>query len=432
MEKHCPDHGFFRVYLSSDAGGYREHFRYHAPGSIPLSFGTDVRKGCPNECGLCPNHEQHVCTPVIEITGRCDLDCPVCLVNKDAVEEISVPELEAILDRLIESEDRIDVLNLSGGEPTMHPEFERIVETCLGRDEIVRVSVSTNGVQLARNHRLARFLAERGVVVSLQYDGSDDDVYRHLRGKPLDKVKRAVLEQGFELDAPMSLIMTMVRGRNESQLAHVLDLLFSHENLLSLMIQPAAFAGRARSFPNRAERRVTIPDVIGMMEAASPRQVDLRADDFSPLPCSHPACFSLAFFLKTGEGRYQSIKRLLDIDRYLDLIRNRALFGLDEESLEKVNEAVYALWSGPAGNDPDSERAIRAVRRILLEIGDCPCRFGGSRAMQVAERSMKSIFLHQFMDAETFDLARLRKCCTVYPQRDGRFLPVCARNVLRS
>jgi uncharacterized radical SAM superfamily Fe-S cluster-containing enzyme len=50
------------------------------------------------------------------------------------------------------------------------------------------------------------------------------------------------------------------------------------------------------------------------------------------------------------------------------------------------------------------------------------------RALAIAERSVKSIFIHQFMDPDTFDLARARKCCQVYPQRDGRMIPVCVRN----
>jgi hypothetical protein len=153
-------------------------------------------------------------------------------------------------------------------------------------------------------------------------------------------------------------------------------------------------------------------------------------EDFSPLPCSHPACFSLAFYLKVEKGGFRSVKQLLDLERYLDLIQNRALFGTDEESFQAVTDAVYALWSGPAAMSPDSKKTLAAIRRLLSDITSCGCYQPG-QAWAAAERSVKSIFIHQFMDRHTFDLSRARKCCQVYPQPDGQLMPACVFNCLK-
>jgi 7,8-dihydro-6-hydroxymethylpterin dimethyltransferase len=153
-------------------------------------------------------------------------------------------------------------------------------------------------------------------------------------------------------------------------------------------------------------------------------------EDFSPLPCSHPACFSLAFYLRVDDRRFASIKQMIQVEHYLDLIRNRALFGTDEESFHQVTDAVYALWSGPAALSPDSKKALTAVKRLIERV-TAGGGYQAGQAWTAAERSVKSIFIHQFMDRHTFDLARARKCCQVYPQPDGRLMPACVFNCLK-
>jgi hypothetical protein len=262
------------------------------------------------------------------------------------------------------------------------------------------------------------------VVVSLQFDGLDDDVYRALRGAPFLSKKLRLLDKLGELDAPTSLTCTVAAGVNEDGLGEVLGLLFGRGNVLSVMFQPAAYTGRASSLAAPV-RRVTIPDVLRALDGAWGGKV--RAEDFSPLPCSHPACFALAFYLRAEGGEFLPIKKLVPVDRYTCMIQNRGVFGTDEESFRHAQNAVYDLWSGPSALAPDSQKALRAVRSLLEAITS-----GGgyepARALAAAERSVKSVFVHQFMDRGTFDLARARKCCTVYPDTRGRFVPACVRN----
>ena len=173
---------------------------------------------------------------------------------------------------------------------------------------------------------------------------------------------------------------------------------------------------------------LTIPDILRLIDGACGGRV--HASDFSPLPCSHPACFSLAFYLRTEEDDFVPVRGLVDTDTYLDMVQNRALVGTDAEGFEAIQRALYALWSGPSGLAPDSRKAMAAIRRLLDRInaagGYCP-----HKVAAIAERSIKSIFIHHFMDRGNFDLARARKCCQVYPLADGRMMPACVYNCLK-
>jgi uncharacterized radical SAM superfamily Fe-S cluster-containing enzyme len=333
-----------------------------------------------------------------------------------------------MLHKVIQAEGQIDILNLSGGEPTLNPNFYDIIEECICRKEILRVSVSTNGLALASNPDLLKFLVKRRVIISLQFDGLNDNIYVAMRGRPMLREKMQIIEACAELDASMSLTVTVVRGVNDMFLGDITQLFFKYPNILSLMFQPAAYAGSASRL-GRPANAITLPDIIAGLNGAEHNNIS--SEDFSPLPCSHPACFSLAFYLKVGADQFQSIKQMVDADRYLSLIQNRAIFGTDAENLAQIQSAVYDLWSGPAGLSPDSQRAMKAVKNLLSSI-TAHGRFLPQAAFQVAERSIKSIFIHQFMDADTFDLSRARKCCQVYPQPDGRMIPACVRNCLHS
>jgi uncharacterized radical SAM superfamily Fe-S cluster-containing enzyme len=428
FHKHCPEHGPQEVRISPAADQYLAQGRFHRAGSRPHQFATAMDRRCPEACGLCPEHEQHVCLPIIEITDHCDLACPICLVDNRASFHLSRAQVAAMLDRLIAAEEQLDLVNLSGGEPTLNPDFKPIVEECLGRPEILRVSVSTNGQRLLREPDLLRFLADRGVVVSLQFDGFQEAACRSLRGGDFVAGKRRLIDLATACRAPMSLTATVAAGLNEDGLAPILDLLFERDNLLSVMLQPMAWHRRRGALP-RPAGATTIADVVRALDGACGGLVS--AGDFTPLPCSHPACFSLAYYLKVDSGQFLPIKRLVEIDRYLDMLENRSIFGSDAEGFERVKAAVYDLWSGPAAITPDSQKALSAIRRLL---GAVTGRGGGGyqprRAMAETEGFIKSVFIHAFMDPDTFDLARVRKCCNIYPQADGRMLPACVHNCL--
>jgi len=426
FRKFCREHGESNAFVRSDVDEYLRTLRCVKPAWVPREFSGDAHKPCPQGCGFCNRHEQHLCMPIIEITSRCDLACPVCLVDAGRQWNLSIAEFDCILDGLLRAERQVDVLNLSGGEPLLHPDLLAIIDKALARREIVRVSISTNGLRLLQDRTLLRELHKRNVCISLQLDGFSDRAYELLRGRPLVREKMQVLEILADEGISTSLTMTAAGGVNEDQFPAMLDYLFSHEHVVSFMIQPVAFEGRAASLAGRAAR-LSIPDVIKALGAAGHPAVS--AADFVALPCSSPLCFSLAFYLITQEGRIVPVNRITRAGELLDALANRIFFGLEPGEYESLKRMVYDLWSGPAGSLPDSEEVMQTIRR-LIKATSCGC-FDAKKVFTEAERRVKSIFIHAFQDAHTFDLARARRCCNAYPQPDGSLMPACVHNVLR-
>ena len=424
FQKFCSEHGNSRSLAYRDLENYLKTQRYIKPAWTPRELSGESDKPCPEGCGFCSRHEQHLCMPIVEITSRCDLACPVCIVDAGQEWDITVLEFRNLIDKLIRAENQIDVLNISGGEPLIHQQLLEIIDEALNRPEIIRVSISTNGLSLLNQPSLVEELKKRNVVISLQFDGFGDKAYEVLRGRMLLKQKLGILELLAAHGISTSLTVTAASQINTDQLPQIVDYLFSNPHIISMMIQPLSFSGRGFNFFGRIQR-LTIPDVIKLLDSMGDARV--KASDFAPLPCSHPLCFYLAYYLMLDNGDTISLNQLVDASKMMDSLANRTIFGLDSEEQENLKDMIYELWSGPAGTAPDSEAVMKTLRNILDEISSSS--FDARRTFTVAERHIKSIFIHAFQDTENFDLSRLRRCCQAYPQPDGRLIPVCARNV---
>ncbi len=426
FKKFCPDHGENQHLVRRNADDYLQAQRYVKPAWVPKKFSGKSDAPCPEGCGFCDRHEQHLCMPIIEITSRCNLTCPVCLVDAGRPWDMPLQEFKKVISSLILSERQIDILNLSGGEPLMHPDLPAFIDEALSYPEIVRVSISTNGLRLLDQPEILSWLKDRNVVISLQFDGFDDNAYEILRGRKLLQEKLAILDLLAKADISTSLTVTAAGNINDGQFPKILEYFFSQPHLVSMMIQPVSFVGRGKSLSNQASR-LTIPDIVRLLgTSGDPR---ISESDFAPLPCSHPLCFSLAYYLLLDNGGVISINRLADASRIMDNLANRTIFGLDSQEYETLKDTIYELWSGPAASAPDTEAVMKTLRTLMDKVS-CSC-FDPRRAFTLAERKVKSIFIHAFQDTETFDLARVRRCCNAYPQPDGKLMPACVYNVIR-
>ncbi|MDD5307426.1 MAG: radical SAM protein [Deltaproteobacteria bacterium] len=429
LAKWCAEHGLTEALVSSDEGWYLRSLGYVKPGTEPLRRSVAEHRGCPDSCGLCPRHEQHTCVPILEITDRCDMGCPACLVHGRVQGDVSLDQVRSILDRLVACEGRINMLTLSGGEPTSHPELLSIVDAAL-RPEIGVVSVSTNGLALAADDDLIKALRDRGVVISLQYDGEKPGTYAALRGRPeLAEIKARLVERVLALGGRLSLTMTLARGVNEDEVGGVMRLLLGNDGVVSVMVQPLSHAGRAMAgIRHDPLDVVTVPDAVRLLAAASGGVIEEK--HFCPLPCSHPTCFALTYLLRLEGGRMIPVPALVDPETYLDVIKNQALVGTDPDSLMRIRDGLYALWTS-SGAIPERDAVLKVIRQLLLDV-DRASRAGNHReVLGVGAAHVKSVFIHHFMDRYTFDLSRAAKCCNHYPQVGGRLVPACVRNNLQ-
>ena len=81
LSRSCPDHGAFDAVVYGDAERYAEIQRFDKPGDEPLERQTPAARGCPHDCGICPEHAQHTCLGIIEVNTACNLDCPICFAD---------------------------------------------------------------------------------------------------------------------------------------------------------------------------------------------------------------------------------------------------------------------------------------------------------------------------------------------------------------
>lgn len=423
--KHCPEHGPSEALVSEDADYYQKAFQYIKPGSTPLHFSTAVKAGCPTDCGLCPAHQQHTCLPIIEITDHCNLECPICIVNNQYSNHMSLEDYQGILDLLLKAEGSLETITLSGGEPTSHPHFLEMVDMAT-RAEIGRVSVVTNGIRIAKSKAFCEELKRRNVYVILQLDGFNDEIQKTIRGVPLMETKWKALENLAELQISTQIAFVPARGVNEHQLGEAVRLLMEREHVLSLLIQPVANTGHGGGvFPVDPMDRLTIPGVIRAIDEQT--QGAVAREDFIPLPCSHPLCVSLTYLLNLGDGNYLPFPRFVDMRKYLDLFQQTATIEPNAQTEGTLRQVVDDLWSA-GGEIPDSQKIIKAMRRAILEMFPSD-RLPRQELIRIAERQVKTIFIHHYMDRHDFDVERLMKCCHHYPQIDGRIMPACGFNL---
>lgn len=454
FRKRCPEHGERLDFVCSDVRQY-DRMEFSVPGKLPEQFGVDPQRGCPLDCGLCSEHEQHTCVGLVEITSSCNLTCPMCYAaSAPGGHHLSLAECCRAIDRLVAVEGRPEVLQLSGGEPTIHPEFGAILEYAV-RQPIDVVMVNTNGLRLAQDEALAERLAEfrRRIEIYLQFDGLDDEAYRPLRGEALAGVKHRAVEMLGKYGLRTTLVTTVQPGVNEHQLGAIIDYALARPWITGVSLQPATYSGR-HVLPADLEGRTTFPDVIRLI--AQQTSGRFAPTDFLPLPCAHPNCHSLAYAYRTGTTAVP-LTRFINAAEHLDLLANGITFTrpLARKLIESYLGRLGCCSSGncepPAGQGslsvskaagiaaPDAFvlPILPAVAELSATPGlgvDLPTVAGEffRRALteELHPEDVLRITITSFLDAYNFDVRRLMKCCIHHVLPSGHVIPFCAYNVL--
>jgi uncharacterized radical SAM superfamily Fe-S cluster-containing enzyme len=413
LSRSCPDHGAFEAVVYGDADRYREIQRFNKPGESPLERQTASVRGCPHDCGICPEHAQHTCLGIIEVNTACNLDCPICFADSGTGQNghgysLTLDQVEAMLDAFIRAEGEPESVQLSGGEPSIHPQILPMLAAAKERG-IPLVMLNTNGIRLARDPGFAPALAELGVHVYMQFDGFDEATQMAIRGKPLTEEKLRALERCDDAGVSVSLAAAVERDLNEHEIGPILRFGVRHPAVTGVFLQPVTHSGRFRADADPL-RKLTNSDVIDAICAQLPEW--FRGDDFVPVPCCSPTCRSATFALYDDEDLIP-LPRLVDVDQYLDHVTNRAVPDLD------VLAALEGLWSAKAaaGSQPVAER---------LECVACATALPAELREVAAQGFM--VVVQDFQDPYTLDVQKLRKCCVSEITPEGRLIPFCAYN----
>ncbi len=424
FRKRCPTHGVREDFVCSDVALY-DQMQYSLPGKVPALYGVEPDKGCPYDCGLCTEHEQHTCIGLVELTSACNLRCPMCFASSGpGGTHQSFEDVQRAIDRLVATEGRAEVCQLSGGEPTLHPEFLRILDYACDQPIDV-VMVNTNGLRIARDPSLLDGLEKQRHRIELyfQLDGFTDATSTALRGESLTTTKLRALDLLAERGIRTTLVCTLQGGVNESEIGPLVHYGIGRPHITGISFQPATYSGR-HVLPADLERRVTFPDVI----RAVAEQTDglFREDDFLPLPCAHPNCHSLTYAYRSG-GEVLPLPRFIDARNHLEILANGILFSrnrarqLIEQYLAKL---VSCCESFPSTNGAGGSLPTEPLPAAATEFLDRAIR------ENLHPEDVFRITITSFLDVYNFDVRRLMKCCTHHVLPSGHVIPFCAYNVL--
>ncbi|UGV41463.1 radical SAM protein [Methanococcoides orientis] len=421
--KNCDEHGSFETLVYSDAKAYLDALKSNKPSSKPLHYQSPVSKGCPLDCGLCADHQQHTCVGIVEITDTCNLNCPVCFADSRGNFTLPFEKVKEMIDLYVKCEKEPEVLQISGGEPTLHPDILRILEY-MGQKNIIYPVLNTNGLKLADMdfaEKIASTVQNDGSgigkpVIYFQFDGLDDKTYTTLRGRPLLDIKMKALENCEKLGLTVALVATIVKGVNDQEIGHIIDLALRKTNIKMVNFQPATITGRYE-LEKKTETRLTIPEILDEIEDQTGGV--LNKDNFISIPCPHPTC-SVCAYVYDHMGKKVSLTKFLNSSACRDLLVDRTV--ADFKVVSKI------------------ERSINTLNVLMSKTNKC-CGDGTQKCNCTLFPGMVSdagkmidnitlISVHAFMDEYNFDLERSKKCCITEILPNGQMIPFCVYNIL--
>jgi uncharacterized radical SAM superfamily Fe-S cluster-containing enzyme len=411
--KRCPEHGAERVLVADDIDYYRRCREvFIKPPEMPVIYNTPVKWGCPYDCGLCTDHEQHSCLSLVEVTDSCNLRCPVCYAGSgpERLEHRSLARIEKMLDAVVRNEGHPDVVQISGGEPTLHPEFFEIIELAKARP-IRHLMVNTNGVRIAREEDFVRRLADAmpDIEIYLQFDSFERDALLELRGADLRDVRERALENLNKHNLSTTLVVTLKKGLNDGEIGKIIDYALTQPCVRGVTLQPIQDAGRLEKF-NPATDRLTLTEVRRKILEQSNV---FRAEDVIPVPC-HPDSLAMAYALKIA-GKTVPLTGLVDPEVLISGARNTIVY----EEEPGVRDCLFKLFA--TNHSPASGAASLRDLLCCLPRVDAPSDLGYKNIFRV--------LIVQFLDAHAFDVRSVKKTCIHIVHPDGRLIPFDTYNL---
>lgn len=411
MLKRCNEHGNSKVLISDDIEYYKNIRNYNKPSETPYTFNTKTHYGCPYDCGLCPDHEQHSCLTVVEVTDRCNLTCPTCYAGSSPTygRHRTLEEVTQMLDTIVLNEKEPDVVQISGGEPTIHPQFWDILDYAKSLP-IRHLMLNTNGIKIAKDFAFAERLKTYApdFEIYLQFDSFQNSVLQELRGADLNDIRIQALEHLNKLNLSTTLVVTLQKGLNDGEIGKIIDYALKQKCVRGVTFQPTQIAGRLENF-NPETDRMTLTEVRRkIME-----QTDIfNSDDLLPVPCN-PDALVMGYALKLGNEVFP-LTRYINPNDLLDNSKNTIIYEQDEQLHGKMIE----LFS--TGNSV--EKAEENLKSIM-------CCLPNIDAPELGYDNLFRIIIMQFIDAYNFDVRAIKKSCVHIVDKDNKIIPFETMNL---
>ena len=414
LVKHCPTHGHEEVLIADDIDYYKLSQQFIKPGDMPLRFNTPIKYGCPYDCGLCPDHEQHSCLTLIELTDRCNLSCPICYADS-GVEEVSnisdrprkhrtLEHIEMMLDAVVANEGEPQIVQLSGGEPTIHPEFFEVMDLVKSKP-IKHLMINTNGIRIAKDRNFCDRLSQYkpGIEIYLQFDSFEKSTLEELRGVDLREIREKAIAHLNEYNISTTLVVTLKKGLNDSEIGKIIEYALKQKCVRGVTFQPIQVAGRLEQFDPKTDR-YTLTEVRRAILQQSPH---FKPEDIIPVPC-HPDSLAMAYALKLN-GQVIPLTGAVAPDDFVKMMPNSVLY----EQNEELKRKTFELFS--TSHSPQS--AANAFKQLLCCLPMIPVPEG------INYDNVFRVMIVQFLDPFNFDVRSVKRSCIHIVHPDGRIIP---------
>jgi len=411
LTKTCNEHGFQKVLIASDIEYYKQIRNYNKASEYPLKPHTETLYGCPYDCGICPDHEQHSCLTLVEVTDRCNLTCPTCYASSSPTHgsHRSPEQINMMLDAIVKSEGEPDVVQLSGGEPTIHPHFFEILDLAKAKP-IKHLMVNTNGIRIANDpdftKRLATYMPD--FEIYLQFDSFKPEALQQLRGKDLTTVRKKAIENLNACNLSTTLVVTLQKGLNDDEIGEIIEFALNQPCVRGVTFQPTQISGRLDNF-NPATGRLTNTDV---RRKILEQTTIFKRNDLIPVPCN-PDALIMAYALKFN-NEVLPLTNLIDPEVLLNSSKNTIVYEQDEA----LHKHVMSMFS--TGNSPGA--ACNTLNQLL-------CCLPNVSAPGLTYNNLFRVIIMNFMDAYDFDVRAIKKSCVHIVNTDGKIIPFETMNV---
>ena len=421
LERECAAHGEFSACIASDS-----RFYWLALGDEKNRDGSCCSGGAccsangetagtlgKNAAGRGDNPIETLstCLALIEIVNSCNLACPTCYADSPVgigpkVDAVPLNEIKARVQGVIDRKGGIEILQLSGGEPTLHPQLFELCAWLKQHPKIDFVLLNTNGVLLAKDPQFARQLMDAfagdGIQLYLQFDGTQPAGQNELRGADLREMKLRAIENCAAAKLPITLAMTVTHD-NIASLGDAVRFGLGHEIIQGITLQPVFGSGRGQvgrqplpilssdggqRLPTHFGRLNTADILISLVEQS---RGQLRFEDFTPLPCGDPNCATIGYLIRRGS-------KVWPVSDFLDFTKLQGFLH------DKIHYTLADLARCGCDN---------------TELGDL------LRTLEATESNAFRIMVKPFMDAWTWDQDRIDRCCTHVIRPDGQLDSFC-------
>ena len=401
LEKSCPEHGNFSTVI------WRGRMSISSWTCRTEPLGDDYNPQCPYDCGLCHSHISDTCCVLYEVTRRCNLRCSFCFAEGGEGEDIALDKIKRDISALTRPGKTF--LQLSGGEPTVRDDLPEIVAHAKSAG-CKYLQLNSNGIRLAEDEAFVAALAEAGLsFVFMQFDGTNDDIYRQLRGKPLLATKEQAIANCAKYHIGVTLVPTLVPGVNTDDIGNIVRFGISRSPVVrGVHFQPVSYFGRYPA-PPADEDRYTLSELVADLGRQTGGLVNIT--NIAPSHCDHPLCGFHSSFIAMEDGRFIALTKPDS---------EGCCCGVT--TAEQNREYIGRRWSRPqdeAGSSTADEPASKS-QHVEGEPDDL------DEFLRQAKTRAFTVTAMAFQDAYNLDIERIRRC-SLHVYEDGKFMPFCAR-----